>query len=224
MTPAAKTQTPVPELVLSEAQARLVELRDRVGAGDQSVTAAQLADVEDEIHLAELRIEAAAELAARDAERMRLDRIREIVGSLTDGHLHAQAAGIVAKFDAVVAAVADLYAAKVGYEREIDAAVVELRRLGPLPAGVQVSRHGYEKNLTVAGQRYTPMPRYSIALVAEAVQDGIGVAAVSGPTGDHEGRTALQQIRGGHSRIERFRRLVERDTVDAAFDDDPDAA
>lgn len=204
--------------VLAEARAHLAGLRERVGAGDQSVTAAQVAEAEDAVHLAELRIEAAADIAARAAEERRLARIEEIRRSLVGGFLHDEAAEVLARFDKAVEACAELYAAKQAYETTLAAGIGELWNLRPLPAGMSISGSPGDRRVVVDGRAWRPSRRYSVALVAEAAGTGIDLAA----GGRAEGRGDLHRAVGGASRVERFRRLVGVHQVDDVLDDHGD--
>lgn len=208
MTPALAAAVADP-VDLTRAREQLEALRERIGAGDESVTPSELAEAEDAVRLAELRIEAGAEISARDAERCRVERIAEIRASLASGFLHDQAAEVLARFDRAVEACADLYGAIISHEDELAGVIAELARLGPLPAGMRVSGRGRDRSAVVDGRSWQPAARYNSAVVAEAALTGIGRAPAGVlPAMDSDGRGALKRAATSASKVERLRRYA----------------
>jgi len=124
----------------------LAELEERVREGDTTVTAAMLAEARDAASFGELVIEGDLRAAATEAERVRRERIAELVAGITagaPGGPSAAAAAVVEAYDAAVAALQRMADAATAYGDRVLVTFHELVALGPLPddAGVQLPRN-----------------------------------------------------------------------------------
>jgi len=158
---------------MTDAQDQLAVLEERVRDGDTSVTPALLAKARDAALFADLAEEADRRKAASEAEASRVERIRAIYASLTDGELRGQAAGVVAAFDAATAAVSRLAEVAATFDNTVAAAGRELAELGEIPEGVPlvVRAPGYTApTIAFDGRSLTSSPRRPRELVVDAIR------------------------------------------------------
>jgi hypothetical protein len=209
------------EEALARAVAERDALKERVAGGDFAVTAAELAEADDAIALAELQIAGAAERERRLAEAARQARIAELRASMNDGTLKQMSADVVARFDAAKEAIGALWDAKVAYEERVGEAVSELRRLakaGPMPDGVQAAPANSSTVWAVVdGVRWTWFKsRAAENLIGEAARDALRDR--KGPQYDSDKMRLLRQIAGTYSSIDHHRRHFAAPEPEAVSD------
>lgn len=127
------------EQALAQARADRDALRERLIAGADDVTDQDVAEADDRVVFAELKVEAAQEADERRREHARRTRIGQIRSSLTDGHLADQAADLIKLHRQARAVLEELYQAADRHNAEVRTAFLELAGLGPLPDDIQVS-------------------------------------------------------------------------------------
>jgi len=187
--PAADTFQPEQAAAaLVAAQARRAEVLDRIAAGSP-VEPVELAEADDALRLAELRIDAGKRNAAAAAENARLARLSELAADLTGaGHRH-RLERVVTAYRTAAAALVALHTAASARQAAVAADLAEARRLAfdgrqplPLPAGVTVQVDAYRGvSLSANGVR-AQVPLYgddAAALVADAA----AAATATDPTG-----------------------------------------
>lgn len=158
---------------ITDARDQLAELEERVRDGDTSVTAAMLAKARDAAQFSALAEEADRRKAASEAEAARVERIRTIYASLTDGELRDRAAAVVAAFDAAIAATSRLAEVAATFDNTVAAAGRELAQLGEIPEDVPlvVRAPGYTApTIAFDGRSLTSSPRWPRELVVDSVR------------------------------------------------------
>lgn len=159
------------EQALQDAKHAREELRERLIAGADDVTDTDVAEADDHVVFAELRLEAAHAADERRREHARRTRIGQIRSSLTDGHLADQAAELVDLARQARTILDELYEAADRHNDEVRAAFLELASLGPLPDDVQISAGlggGPPSSVLVDGTRVHLTRKLPINLVVDA--------------------------------------------------------
>lgn len=144
------------------ARAALAAVHAAIAAG-ASTDPAQLAQAEDRLHLAQLRIDLAAKNAADAAEARRLRRLAEVADDLTGPAHRERLRRLVGAYAAAEAAVRTLWEEATDRQDRLRAGLAEvsrLARLGPLPAGVEVELDSDRCNAVVVDGRRSPPLAY----------------------------------------------------------------
>lgn len=185
---------------LRAAEEHQAELLRAVGRGDRKISGADLAEADNAVRLAVLRLEAATQIAAEAAEQARLDRIEEWRGFITE-HFGPHDGGIIDKFDDAVAALVPLVEAiqerNDGRKEVID----DLLKLGPLPQDLNVT-HGFLRLTGLDVQIDAVDP---VTLVAEAA-----VRALTA-TGEKAGALTPVAQMGVDAHVSRLFGIADRD-------------
>lgn len=159
MTPTTKSESLTieqAEQALAQAKADRDELRERLIAGDNDVTDQDVAEADDRVVFAELKVEAAQEADARRREHARRSRIGQIRSSLLDGHLADQAAALIDLSKQARTILDQLYQAAEQHNDEVRASFLELASLQPLPDDIDLPPHaggGPPTSIVVDGVR-----------------------------------------------------------------------
>lgn len=171
--PAAEEETPrtaplMPETAqgeLAAVQAARDAVLTRIAAGDH-VEPGDLLDAETNLRMAEVRIELADRNAAAAAETVRLNRLSELVDSLTGAGQQQRLKQVIVAYNAALTAVQALHDAAKSRQDVMRADLSEARRLGfvadrvlyvgdaqqlPLPPGCTIEGDGYGVSVTANG-------------------------------------------------------------------------
>lgn len=139
---------------LDKARAKYQKLRDAVVAGDSKVTAKHVADAQDAVEFAELRLELATNADATRDEQIRQARIAELVESLTTGDAAKKGQTLVDLEAKAVAAIEALFLASQDYRDTARNVSQQLGRIGDLPDHVHVKHTNYAPgDVTIDGVR-----------------------------------------------------------------------
>lgn len=139
---------------LEAAEAEVVAVRDRVFRRDPKVTPKQLADANAAVALAKMRVAAAEDAAAVEAEQRRVDGIEDARRSLLGGEIAGLAADALRRYDEALDAIKGVFAAVGRYQDALHRHAQELDALAPLPDDIAVDR----KAIAVGDARFERMP------------------------------------------------------------------
>lgn len=169
---------------LLEAERHLEATRAAVVAGDSKVNAKTVADAQDAVEFATLRLELAQNADEHRTEQARVQRIAEIRERLLTGDIVEKGRKVVELEAKAQRALSALLDGAEDYHRATTATRQELLRLGDMPDDMDVSR---SYGLTVAGAN---LPAGQASWVANVVRGVIysvinpRIGAVNGPTLD----------------------------------------
>ena len=158
---------------LEQANSRLQAVRDRIAEGEH-VTGVELAEAEQAVELAKLRMDAAVEHERRRAEAARVARLEELLAELNDGKLAAHATALLAEVRAVADQLSALFHHGGEFRDELHRIVGEIARLGgDLPDGVRLestsARPRSTDTLKVNGATWRADRDLGLRLVADAI-------------------------------------------------------
>jgi hypothetical protein len=218
--PTKTTPAPTTESLAQDLDAAIAardELRERLKAGGP-VTPSTLAEAEQAVTWAELRLELAEESAAEALESRRLDEIEEILAGLRDARGPALLAAEVVRLHAEAAEAAGRLAAVAEQlVEEVQATHRRLQRLQPLPANVQTNGSGSagprSDRLVVDGVRWPHQFDVPLRLVADAAYRGLRSAPRAASL---SGTRSLRDVAGSSAAIDVVRRCAPtEDSADA---------
>lgn len=129
---------------LLAAEDKLRDTRAAVIAGDTKVSPSDVADAQDDIEHAKLRMELARNADGARAEQARTARIADLVAALTTGEVAAKARTVVDLEAKAAAAIEALHLAARDYRDSARSAANELGRIGDLPPRVEVEHLNHQ--------------------------------------------------------------------------------
>lgn len=168
----------------SDAAPSLDELKARILAGDETVTAEELAHATEVALWEDLRKQAAAKMAAEQAEAERLDQIAQVRADILAAD---QADDDQADTDAITDAVARIIARHMQRAQVVGEARGRLHRLGIPAGGSPEDAHGLTwhqagmgmpESVTIDGRRLTATA-YPGAAIADAIARGAADAQIN---------------------------------------------
>src|SRR5215208_8138093 len=134
---------------LEQAQRGVEEVLERIKDADKRVGPEDLEEAESRVRFAKARIEGLERKKQEEAEQARRDRIE----ALTERVL-ALDPGALRKLEEKARKALDAYVAPAAaYRKEINAIVLELSMLGPLPDGLEISLDGSGYEMTVGSEQ-----------------------------------------------------------------------